>query len=133
MLEHWREVHSDHDSVNAEREMMRRVFYAVILVLAYTTVAAADSYEDAVSALLHGDHTRAVRLFRPLAEEGLASAQSHLGEMYRTGEGVTKDYQEALVVSSISPRLCSQFRWPASGYARSIDDSCGQVPRVSFN
>ena len=81
MLEHWRNVRPDHDSANAEREIMWRVFFAVIMVLVCATVAAADSYDDAVSALLHGDHTQAVRLFRPLAEQGLVSAQSHLGEM----------------------------------------------------
>jgi uncharacterized protein len=97
VLEHWRDVRQDHGSVKTEREMMRCVFFAVIMVVVCATVAAADSYEDAVSALLHGDHTRAVRLFRPLAEQGLARAQSHLGEMYRTGEGVTQDYQEALM------------------------------------
>jgi len=63
--------------------------------MACATAAAADSYEDAVSALLHGDNTRAVRLFRPLAEQGFARAQSHLAEMYRTGQGVPQGYQEA--------------------------------------
>jgi TPR repeat protein len=75
---------------------MRRFFFVVVLVMACATAAAADSYEDAVSALLHGDNTRAVRLFRPLAEQGFARAQSHLAEIYRTGQGVPQGYQEAL-------------------------------------
>ena len=76
---------------------MRRFFFAAILVVSCTTAAAADFYEDAVSALLRGDNSQAVRLFRPLAEQGFARAQSHLAEVYRTGQGVPQDYQEALM------------------------------------
>jgi TPR repeat protein len=60
------------------------------------TVAAADSYEDAVSALGRRDFTRAVQLFRPLAEQGNLLAQVSLGRMYHGGHGVPQDYQEAL-------------------------------------
>ena len=38
----------------------------------------------------------AARLFRPLAEQGIASAQNNLGWMYTQGRGVSQDYQEAL-------------------------------------
>jgi TPR repeat protein len=34
-----------------------------------------------------GDYVPAIRLFRPLAEQGNAKAQSLLGVMYRRGEG----------------------------------------------
>ena len=54
---------------------MRRILFAVILVVACATVAAADSYEDAVSAYNRGDYALAARLLRPLAEQGNASAQ----------------------------------------------------------
>ena len=75
---------------------MRRFFFAVILVVACATVAAADSYEDAVSALLRGDNTLAVRLFRPLPEQGFTRAQFNLSLMYHEGKGISQDYQEAL-------------------------------------
>ena len=75
---------------------MRRFLFTVILVMTCTTVAAADSYEDAVSALGRKDFTLAVRLFRPLAEQGNLQAQVSLGRMYQGGYGVPQDYQEAL-------------------------------------
>ena len=37
-----------------------------------------------------------MRLLRPLAEQGDAEAQYHLGTRYFTGAGVPKDYAEAL-------------------------------------
>ena len=75
---------------------MRRVFFAVLLIVACATGAAADSIEEAEFAYDRGDYTRAARLFRPLAEQGLASAQNNLGGMYTQGRGVSQDYQEAL-------------------------------------
>jgi len=35
----------------------------------------------------------AIRLFRPLVEQGNPKAQSVLGSMYRKGEGVTRTHQ----------------------------------------
>lgn len=75
---------------------MRHFLIAVFLVVACATGAAADSFEDAVSALGRGNFTLAARLFRPLAEQGNARAQVSLGRMYHGGHGVTQDYQEAL-------------------------------------
>ena len=75
---------------------MRRFLFAVFLVVACATGAAADSIEEAEFAYDRGDYTRAARLFRPLAEQGIASAQNNLGVMYTQGRGVSQDYQEAL-------------------------------------
>jgi len=75
--------------------MMRHILFAVLLVVACVTGAAADSYDDAVSALKRDDNALAARLFRSLAEKGHAGAQSHLGILYAHGEGVTQDYQVA--------------------------------------
>lgn len=75
---------------------MRRLLFAVFLVVACATVAAADSYEEAEFAYDRGDYTRAARLFRPLAEQGVAPAQFHLGLMYERGRGVPQDYRAAL-------------------------------------
>ena len=75
---------------------MRRFLFAVFLVVTCATGAAADSIEEAEFAYDRGDYTRAARLFRPLAEQGIASAQNNLGGMYTQGRGVSQDYQEAL-------------------------------------
>ncbi len=68
----------------------------VFLVMASATIAQADSYDEAEFAYDRGNYTRAARLFRPLAEQGIASAQYKLGLMYSKAWGVQKDYREAL-------------------------------------
>ncbi|KAI9209185.1 uncharacterized protein BJ171DRAFT_403098, partial [Polychytrium aggregatum] len=50
---------------------------------------------------LHGhgisqDHTKAVELYRDLAERGLAQAQVGLGRCFENGEGVDQDYETAI-------------------------------------
>ena len=42
-----------------------------------------------------GDYETALAEFRPLAEQGYASAQYNLGVMYDNGLGVPQDYREA--------------------------------------
>ena len=76
--------------------MMRRVLFAVILVMACATGAAAGPAEDAESAYQHGDYALAAQLLRPLAEQGNATAQFNLGVLYANAQGVPQDYQEAL-------------------------------------
>jgi TPR repeat protein len=44
-----------------------------------------------------GDYVPAIRLFRPLAEQGNAKAQSLLGVMYRRGEGVARSSVHAFI------------------------------------
>ena len=60
------------------------------------SVAAAQSIEEAEFAYERGDYTQAARLFTPLAEQGVASAQFYLGLMYERGRGVRQDYPTAL-------------------------------------
>jgi len=55
------------------------------------SVALAGPWEDGMSAYNRGDYVPAIRLFRPLAEQGNPKAQSVLGSMYRKGEGVTRN------------------------------------------
>jgi len=74
---------------------MQRFLFAVFLVVACATVAVADSYEDAISALEREDNALAARLFRPLAEQGDAKAQYNLGVLYRKGRGVPQDDVQA--------------------------------------
>jgi len=57
--------------------------------------AVAGAFEDAVSAHERGDYATALRLLRPLADQGNACAQFNLGFMYANGQGVPQDYTEA--------------------------------------
>lgn len=81
---------------------MRRLFLAMLLVLICATganpqsVVAAVSLEEAEFAYERGEYTQAARLFSPLAEQGVASAQFYLGVMHEKGRGVRQDYPTAL-------------------------------------
>ena len=58
-------------------------------------VAIAGPFEDAKAAFERGDAAAAFKLFKPLAEEGDASAQFWLGQMYDLGKGVQQNLSEA--------------------------------------
>jgi cell division septation protein DedD len=65
------------------------------LLLVASSAFAQSGFDQAASAYKHGDFKTALSVFRPLAENGDAKAQSILGLMYSYGEGVPVDYQEA--------------------------------------
>jgi len=57
----------------------------------------AQSIEEAEFAYERGDYTQAARIFSPLAEQGVASAQFYLGLMHEKGRGVRQDHSVALL------------------------------------
>jgi len=76
--------------------MVKRFLAGVILALILTGGAVAGPFEEADAAFQRGDYRTALRLWRPLAEQGNATAQFALGKMYVHGEGVPQDDAEAL-------------------------------------
>ena len=78
--------------------MVRRFLALALLVvaLASTPQAVAGPLEDGVAAAQRGDYATALRLWRPLAEQGSAAAQFNLGLMYTNGRGVPKDDAQAV-------------------------------------
>jgi TPR repeat protein len=70
----------------------------VILVLSLSLAApvVAGPLEDATAAYTRRDFATALRLLRPLADQGDAFAQSLLGFMYANGRGAPQDYAEAV-------------------------------------
>ena len=64
---------------------------AGVQVSAFAAPVAAGTFEDAVDAHARGDYAKTLRLIRPLANDGDASAQFNLGLMYMTGQGVQQD------------------------------------------
>ncbi len=52
--------------------------------------------DEGAAAAKRGDHATALREWRPLAEQGHASAQNNLGVMYNEGQGVQQEYAEAV-------------------------------------
>jgi TPR repeat protein len=55
------------------------------------------SLEEAMAAYKSGDYATALRLFHLLAEQGNAVAQSMLGVMYGSGQGVPQDHVQAVM------------------------------------
>ncbi len=68
--------------------------FAVLCLLA--TPAAAQDYNKGATAYARGDFAAALQEWRPLAEQGNASAQFNLGQMYFLGRGISQNYAEAL-------------------------------------
>jgi TPR repeat protein len=67
-----------------------------LAVAAPAGTAVAGPFEDGAAAINRGDYATALRLLRPLADQGLAGAQNNLGVMYDNGHGVPQDYAEAV-------------------------------------
>ncbi len=75
---------------------MRRILTGLVLILMLTGGAAAGPLEDGIAAYERGDYATALRLWRPLAEQGNAFLQYNLGLMYTKGQGVPRDHAEAI-------------------------------------
>jgi TPR repeat protein len=75
---------------------LKHTLAAIILVLSVTAPLAAGPFEDANAAYRDGDYATALRLYRPLADQGNDDAQAALGAMYELGYGVTQDFTAAL-------------------------------------
>jgi uncharacterized protein len=69
---------------------------AGLIALVLIGLASAGPLEDGVAAYRQGDFAAAIRLLRPLADEGDAKAEFHLGRMYALGQGVGQDPGQAI-------------------------------------
>jgi TPR repeat protein len=79
------------------KQRIATLFAGGVLLVALTGAAIAGPLDDAIAALQRGDYTMAMRLIRPLAEQGNAGAQTDLGVIYDSGLGVPQDYAQAVV------------------------------------
>ena len=68
---------------------------ALVLSLVCLVVPAWADYQAGMDARNRGDFARALREWRPLAEQGDARAQYYLGLLYENGDGVPRDYEKA--------------------------------------
>lgn len=68
---------------------------AIVLGLASTSIAHADSLGAGTGAFNRGDYNTAARLLLPQAERGNARAQGMVGFMYATGQGLPQAYDAA--------------------------------------
>ena len=67
------------------------------MVMCLSGPALAGAFEDGEAVYERGDIAGAIRLWRPLAEQGNAEAQVRLAEFYFTGFGVAMDRTEGLM------------------------------------
>lgn len=74
---------------------IRLIFWAAFMALALNGAALAGPVEDANAAYERGDFAAALRLLKPLADQGDAAAQFNLGILYDRGQGVAPDFVEA--------------------------------------
>ena len=80
------------------RGQMRKPSAALILTISLfmAVPVIAGQFEDALKACDRGDHKTEYLLIKPLADQGDATAQYHLGVMYDDGHGVPQDYNKAM-------------------------------------
>ncbi len=69
---------------------------ALMLGSAVSMGAVAGPYDDATAAYKRGDYATALKLIRPLAEQGNVAAEYNLATMYYNGSGTRRDYAEAM-------------------------------------
>ena len=81
---------------------MKRILNILICILMVSVVSAgpivlaqAKPLDDALAAYDAEDYSKALKLLKPLAEQGEAQAQIKLGWMYLQSKGVSEDFKEA--------------------------------------
>lgn len=87
-----------------------RKFFALLIVAVtpgIAPIASADTATDktratAVIAYINGDHAKAWKMMKPLAEQGDVPAQSWLGTLFSEGAGVPRDYVRAYMWKNIA-------------------------------
>ena len=75
---------------------MKLFLTTLLLAITLSSTVFGDDFSDGLAAYKKGDYKTAMRLWKPLAEQGDASAQSNLGFMYSNGEGVPEDDKQAV-------------------------------------
>ena len=73
----------------------KAVALGLSLLLANVSVCSAQDFQKGLAAAQKGDYAAALREWRPLAEQGDASAQFKLGVMYADGKGVKQNLKAA--------------------------------------
>lgn len=105
-------------------ENLTRLAALVLAVSLITGPIASQAAGDpqALAAYQANNYKEAMRLYKPLAEQGDPEAQYYVGRMYEKGQGVKKDYDEMVKwyrKSADAGYAPSQYR-VAVGYAYGI-------------
>ena len=77
------------------RTLSFRFPIALVLSICCLTTPVWADFETGMDAYQRGNYATALSEWRPLADEGDAQAQLHLGLLYANGDGVPQDYAKA--------------------------------------
>jgi TPR repeat protein len=77
--------------------MSAKYLVAAMLAVALAAPLSAQSVKAGIDAWQRADYSRAIAIWRPLAEAGDADAQFNLGQAYRLGRGVPLDLSAAKI------------------------------------
>jgi TPR repeat protein len=95
---------------------MRRTFTAALVALVLSPFraapVAAGQFEDGKAAYDGGDYATALRLWRPLADQGVPDALVNLALMYLKGQGVPQDNVQALKWFTLAAGASSESEDP---------------------
>ena len=78
------------------------IIQVLLFSLSLSISSYAADYNKGLIAAQNGDFATALKEWKPLAEQGDASAQGNLGVMYAFGNGVIKDYVYAHMWGNIA-------------------------------
>jgi uncharacterized protein len=81
--------------MNHDRHPSLQFCIALVLCLLNLVVPAWADFQSGMDAKNRGDFTKALREWRPLAEQGDARAQFYLGMLHENGDGVPEDFAKA--------------------------------------
>ncbi len=74
------------------KHSIKSLLATLVVSLSLAAPVLAGPFEDGLAAYKRKDYETALRLWRPLAEQGEVVAQAHLSAMYYQGKGVPQDY-----------------------------------------
>ena len=104
---------------------MRLLMLIVALLVSGAAVpAVAGPLEDGLEAYEKGDYATALRLWRPLAEQGDADAQSNLGLMYGGCRRTTRRQRRGTARPPSRALRAQSTSWPCTNGQGLTQDSC---------
>jgi TPR repeat protein len=76
--------------------MLKGFLAGLVVTIVMASGAVAGPLDDASLAYDRGDYATALKLWKPLAEQGVAEAEDGMGVMYAGGRGVPQDKTETI-------------------------------------
>ena len=89
-------THSKYAKLISMRKLTATLCLTIAVLLGSVGMSESADCQKGVAAYDRGVYATALREWTPLAEQGHATAQYNLGQMYRRGKGVSKDYKIAV-------------------------------------